>query len=260
MANNVVKLVTPQAAQYGGTGPGGGAVAARDAGLARLGNNDADQDAINGGMGYANGQAAAGRPGAVADPTAAANQASGANGNQAGAIELARRQAMGQVPSQGVMQLQQGLNQASQQQAAMAGGARGSAALATAGANQRANTSNLQQNAFGQAGLLRAQDMAAGRGMYGSLTNERRGQDQQALGMSNEFGVANQKAADDYRLGMGNAGVGLGAVGNAQAGADFTNTRNAFDPIYDQDDANQDQQTWLANNRRQAVAANIEDD
>lgn len=257
MADKTIVLRTPRAATYGNSEQG--AYQARDEGLARTSQNDADQSAMNGGAGYANGQATNGRPGAEMNQQAADNQASGANGNQAGAIELARRQAMGLSPSAGAMQLQSGLKQASQQQTAMAAGARGSAALATGQNNAAANRSNLQQNAFAGAGMMRAQDMAQGRGMYASLTNQQRGQDQSALGMSNEFSQANQQAQDQYRTGMGNAAVGFGGVANAQAGADFTNTQNAFSPVYAQDDANQDQRTWQANNRKQAVAANIED-
>ncbi len=255
MTTNYIR--TPDAAQYGGSY--GGAEEAKNAGLARLANNDADQAAIQGGADYANQQAAQGRPGAEMDPTAANNQASGANGNQAGAIVLARRMAMGSSPSAAAMQMQQGLNQASAQQASMAAGARGSAALATAGANQRANTAAMQQNAFSGAGMLKSREMAEGRGMYSGLTGQQRAQDQSALGMANEFSQANQKAQDDYRLGMGGAGVGFGGVANAQQGSDFNNSQNAFNPIYAQDDANQDHQTWLAANRKQAVAANTED-
>jgi len=193
------------------------------------------------------------------DPTAAANQASGANGNQAAAIELARRQAMGLTPGAGVLSLQRGLQMGSQQQNAIAAGARGSAALATAQQDSAANKSNMQQNAFSGAGMMRSQDMAAGRGLYGTLTGQARAQDQQALGYANQFAQANQSAQDQYQLGMGNAAVGLGAAGVAQDQRDFTNTRNAFDPVYAQDDANQDGQTWDAAKRKQAVADNIED-
>ncbi len=224
--------------------------------MARTADNDADQGQIVGAQNYAQGQSVAGRPGAVTDANAANNQASGANGNQAGAIELARRQAMGQTPSAGAMQLQQGLNQASAQQRAMAGGARGSAALATAGANQLANTSNLQQQAFGNAGIMRANDMAAGRGMYGTATTAARGMDAAALGQANDFGVANAQAGDAYKLGMGNAAVGLGGVANANNGEDLTRMGTAMDPIAAQDQADQQKQLWLAQNNKQATADN----
>lgn len=244
-------------AQYGGLP--GGAAAAKDEGLERVRENDGEQAAIRGGANYANQQASQGRPGATMDPTAAANQASGANGNQAGAVELARRQAMGLTPGAGVQSLQRNLAQTSQQQSAMAAGARGSAGIAVAQQNAAANKSNLQQNAFSGAGMMRSQDMAAGRGLYGTLTGQARAQDQQALGYANEFGQANAKAADDYQLGMGKAAVGFGQVANAQNNEDFINTRNSFDPIYAQDDAHQDGATWEAEKRKQNVADNQKD-
>lgn len=255
MATTHIAYTPP--AQYGGKP--GGAAAARDEGLARVGNNDAEQAAVQGGANYANGQAANGRPGADQDATAAANQTSGANGNQAGAIELARRQAMGVTPGAGVMSLQRNLQAGSQQQAAVAAGARGSAAIATGQQNAAANTSNMQQNAFSGAGMMRSQDMAAGRGLYGTLTGQARAQDQSALGEANQFGQANAKAADDYQLGMGKAAVGFGQVGNAQNNEDFINSRNSFDATYAQDDANQDAATWDAAKRKQAVADNQKD-
>lgn len=254
MADKVITIQTPRAAQIGWTPDG--AQKLQGEALARIGHDSTD---LGGAVGYANGQAATGGPGALQNKQAANNQASGANGNQAGAIELARRQAMGQAPGAGVQQLQQGLQQASAQQSAYAAGARGSAALATAGSNAAANRSNLQQGAFGNAGMMRAQDMATGRGMYASLTGQQRAQDGMALGAGNDFSSANQGAQDGYQLGMGGAAAGLGGVANAQTGANFTNAQNAFGIGYAQDDANQDQQTWQANNRKAAIAANEED-
>ncbi len=255
-AGNVTTLVSERGAQVGQVK--GAETLAQDT-LNRTTLNDPAQKTIAGAATSAAGMAANGRPGAVMDPQAANNQASGANGNQAGAIELARRQAMGQVPSQGILQLQQGLNQASAQQSSMAAGARGSAALATAGANAAANRSNLQQNAFGGAGMLRSQDMAAGRGMYADLTGQARGQSAEALGISNQFGMENLKANDGFMLDMGNAGVGFGGVANAEHARDLNNLNSGVDIQYADDDASQDAQIWRANNRKQAVADNIED-
>ncbi len=255
--DKVIHLQAPDAAQYGNDP--NGANKAKDEALARTGQNDVAQGALNGAAGYANDQATNGRPGAVMNAGDANNQASGANGNQAGAIELARRMAMGSAPSQGAMQMQQGLNQASAQQSAMAAGARGSAAMATAGANRAANVSNMQQNAYSGAGMLRSQDMAAGRGMYASLTGQARDQAGQALGISNGFAVDDARADDAIRLGMGNAAVGIGAAANAENGRDFTNTRNAWDPVFAQDDAKQDNKIWNANNSKTAAANNSED-
>jgi len=141
----------------------------------------------------------------------------------------------------------------------MAAGARGSAALAVGQQNAMANKSNLQQNAFSGAGMMRSQDMATGRGLYGTLTGQARAQDQKALTAADEFGLADRKARDDYQLAFGKAAVGFGQVDNSGNNEDFINQRNSFDPIYAQDDANQDGRTWDAEKRKQATAANIED-
>lgn len=257
MATTRIAYTAP--AKYGQTADGSGAYAARDEGLKRTTENDADQAVVQGGVNYANEQAKQGRPGATMDLTAAANEASGANGNQANAIELARRQAMGLTPGAGVQALQSGLQQGSQQQSALAAGARGGAALATGQQNAAANKAVMQQNAFSGAGMMRSRDMAAGRGLYGTLTGQARAQDQGALGAANQFGQANQAAQDQQQLGWGQAAVGLGGVGVAQAARDFTNTQSSFDSVYAQDDADQDGQVWIADKRKQAVAANLED-
>ncbi len=251
-----VTLNTPRAANFDEIAGGSGL---QDEAYGRQSANDPTQGAMGAAGTYANGQAATGHAGALQSQQMANNQASGANGNQAGAIELARRQAMGQAPGAGVQQLQQGLNQASAQQSSMAAGARGSAGLATAQANAAANRSNLQQNAFGNAGMMRAQDMETGRGMYASLTGQQRQQAGMALGQGNDFNAANAQADDTYRLGMGNAAAGFGAIGNAANASDLNNIQNGLNIGYVQDDANQDHQGWIASNRKQIVAANTED-
>ncbi len=264
MGNKVITIAAPTVGTYGGggiIGPAGGAAGARDDAWEQAKNNDAAQTATTQGIDYANKQATLGqsRPDPVGDQTVANNQASGANGNQAGAIELARRQAMGQTPGASTMQLQQGLNQASAQQNSMAAGARGSAALSTAGANAAANKSNLQQNAFMGAGLLRSQDMAAGRGLYGSLTGQQRTQDGQALGMANKFGQDNAARDDAYSMGMGSAGVGLGGVAAAQNGQDLNYFNTGMQPIEAQDEANQAGQTWKYDVSKQVAGANSDE-
>jgi hypothetical protein len=60
-------------------------------------------------------------------------EASGAGGNQGGAVQLANEMAQGAGPSAAAYQLQAGLNQAQDQQAAIGRSARGQAAMATAG-------------------------------------------------------------------------------------------------------------------------------
>jgi hypothetical protein len=130
------------------------------------------------------------------------NEANSRNHDQAGALQLAREAAMGMAPSEAAYMMQRGLDQSTAQQAAMAGGARGAAGLATAQTNAGANVANMQQNTFTQAGQLRAQEMAAGRGLYGGLAGQQREQDQQRLGMSNQMGQFNAQNNDAYRLGM----------------------------------------------------------
>ncbi len=248
-------------AQYGGPEQaGGGAAGAVATGLARTGENDANTGQMNKGMADANslaGSAQTRGPQAVQNAGDAQNAAGGANGNQAGAIELARRQAMGQAPSAGAYQLQAGLNQASAQQSAMAAGARGSSALATGQNNAAANISNMQQQAYTGAGMLRSQDMAAGRGLYNSLTNAARDQAGQKLGEANNMGLTNQQMNDNFGLGMGNAAVGFGGVSNGFNGEDLQNTQTALVPQDAQDDANQAYQEQLAANEKQRVGEAI---
>jgi hypothetical protein len=239
-----------------------GAVDARNKGLDRLGANDADSGAMDAGQDAARkaaAEAATRGPQVTQDAGIAGQVANGANGNRAGAIELARQQAMGMAPSQGAYQLQAGLDLGSQQQAAQARGARGSAALATGTANANANVSNLQQNAFTGAGMLRSQDMANGRGMYNTLTGQARDQSGQVLGEANNVGVTNQQMNDNHGLNMGNASVGLGGVSNGFNGEDFGNANEAFGFTTAQDDANQALQEQKFGVRKQADAANERD-
>lgn len=263
MANTkIVNLNTPGPAQYGQTtdyGKFGKGVAGASAEAENQGHfNDSAQGAVAGATGYAQDAAANGTgfTGGEQNAGDANQQASGANGNQAGAIELARRMAAGNSPSAGAIQLQRGLNQGSAQQTAMAAGARGSAGIATAQGNAAANTSNMQQNAFTGAGMLRSQDMATGRGLYASLTNDQRGQDQAATAEANRVGMANAKASDDYRLGMGNAAVGFGAVANGQNQNDLSNFQRGMAPVYGQDEMNQQGKEWLYEDRQHAATDN----
>ncbi len=259
-----VQLVTPAAAQYGKTTPypgGNNAVGARDEAWGQGAHNDTQQGQVDGAQKYANDAAKTGKGWSGADQNAgaAANQAGRAGGNQAGAIELARRMAMGSQPSQAAMQMQSGLNQATAQQRAIGGSARGGAAMATAQSNQLANTANLQQNAYTAAGMLKGQEMAAGRGLYGSMAQDSRGQDAAALAEANRMGQANAKSYDDYRMGMDNAGVQFGGVGLGQQGSDLDNFNRGMNPIYAQDDMNQQQKEWLYEDRRNAAASNKEE-
>lgn len=241
----------------------GGSIKARDEWWQGQKRNDADQAGIAGGAGYAQGQANLGQErGATAheDQGLSNNEASGAGGHQQGAIGLAGTLARGSQPSQAALQLQDGLRMASSQQKAMAGSARGGAALATAGANAQANISNLQQNAWTQGGLLRSRDMAAGRGMLGTGLGQQQAQDQARIGQANQMGQYNAEANDKYSLGMGNAAVGLGDVANQQQQQDFQWYQGGMQSVDAQSEADQQRQRWLADAERQKIAANNEDD
>jgi hypothetical protein len=132
------------------------------------------------------------------------------------ALGMMRSAALGQAPSVAQNQLQAGFNQAAAQQAALAGGARGSAALANAQANAAANVANLQQGTNQQAAMLRAQEMAEARGAFGGMAGQLRGYDQARLNMGNQMAMANAAQRNQYALGMGGLSVGMG---NLQQGA-----------------------------------------
>ncbi len=238
----------------------GGAIKARDEWWKSMGNNDAQQEQMSGGMGFANGQAQTDRPDqAVENLKLANNEASGAGGNQQAALGLAGTLARGQQPSQAAYQLQSGLNQATAQQTAIGRSARGSAAIATAGADAAANRANLQQNAYTQGGMLKSQDMAQGRGMLASQLGTVRDQDNQRIGQANTISQYNGQANDAYKLGMGNAAVGFGDVANQQGGQDQQLYHQGMQPVIAQDSANQQHQVNSADIRKQAVNANEED-
>jgi len=122
--------------------------------------------------------------------------------DQTQALGLMRNAAMGNAPSVAAIQQQQGLNQALANQTSLAGSARGGAGIALAGANSGGNAAAMQQNAFVQAGMLRAQEMAQARGDYGQMGNALRGQDIQNAG--NDI---------QYRLGAGNVANAYGQTG-----------------------------------------------
>lgn len=247
----------PAAARYGRQ-PGGAEIA-RDAWWGQMAGNDARQEANTQAQQYAQQQSQTGTgQQATVDPRLAGNAGSGAGGNQQQAVGLARAMAYGNSPSVAAYQLQAGLDQASRQQQAMSRSARGGAALATAGRDGAANTSNLQQNAFTQGGLLRAQDMAQGRSMYGSMLGQQREQNSALLGMQNEMNQFNAQQQDKYRLGMGQAGLQLGQVGNQTGEQDLSNWQQGMNPVNAQTQAQQQYQQWLDSARRQATSGNQE--
>lgn len=253
MGNTVITI--PGAAKYGRAA--NGAEDARDAFWNQQTANDGQQTAVAKGMGIANGQAVAGTPTQVTqDKGLANNAASGAGGNQREAVNIAGQLAGGNQPSQAAYQLQAGLNQGLAQQTSMGRSARGGGALATAQTDAANNSSAMQQNAWTAGGMLRSQDMAAGRGMLGSALGQQRDQDNQQLGEANSINQANSANQDQYRLGMGQAGVALGQAGNAQAQQDQGLNAAGMAPVNAQDEANQQYQKWIADANKQAAAAN----
>jgi hypothetical protein len=95
----------------------------------------------------------------------------------------------------------------------MAGGARGAGGIAMAGANAAASGANLQNQAFQGAGMLRAQEMADGRNLYGNLAGQQRQQDQGRLGMGNQMSQFNAQGNDQYKIGMAGAANQYGQTG-----------------------------------------------
>ncbi len=265
MANS--DTVVPLAAEYGRSNPltdhYGGANRARDEWWKGMGHNDADQNAINAGAASANRQSEIGQTrGPVAQENAgfANNEASGAGGNQAYATGLAGTLARGNTPSVGAYQLQSGLNQATAQQRAMSRSARGGAALATAGTDAAANTANLQQNAFSQGKILAAQDMTAGRNLYGSALGQQRDQDNARIGIGNTISQANAEQNDKYSLGMGGAAVGMGGAGNGASAQDLQYYQGGMGVVGAQSEAEQQKQRWVADARKRVAAQQAEDE
>ncbi len=256
MGNTVIN--TAPVAMYGDDP--NGATKARDEWWKQMGNNDGDQNAVNGAMGYANSQSQGGYAGGQQENAGlASNEASGAGGHQQGAIGLAGTLARGQAPSAAAYQLQSGLRQGLAQQQSFAQSARGGAALATAGANANANSAAQMGQAYTAGGMLKSRDMAAGRGMLASLTDQQRQQSNQRLGQANEFNQGQTELADKNALGMGQAAVGFGNMANAANGQDLQAYNAGMGVVDAQSEAYQAQKIALANHRKQAVAANEED-
>ncbi len=258
----IVGPKTVDAAKYGGTGDLSGMTKARDEAWGQMANNDAAQAATVGAQGAANsamyGSDVRG-PQAREDAGLSQNETNSRYGHQNGAIGLAGSMARGNTPSQGAYQLQRGLDQGMAQQASMAGSARGGASLATAQSNQGYNNAAMQQNAFSAAGQLRASDMAQGRGLYGSLTTQQRGQDQERLGQANQMRQGNAARNDAFGLGMGNLANQFGELGNAQDQTDFGYDQMGMAPVNDQFQAEQQRQEWLAGNKKTIANQNTQE-
>jgi hypothetical protein len=148
--------------------------------------------------------------------------------------------------------LQGGLDRAIAAQQAGAGSARGAAALANAQGNAGANMANLQQNAFTEAGRLRAGEIANYTGMYGGLAGQQRGQDQNRLNMGNQMSQFNAQNQTQRQLGFGQLGLGYGQLGSQYYGQ----MGHGYDQQAGYDDKYQDRQSgnW---NQAQAINAGV---
>lgn len=113
-----------------------------------------------------------------------------------GAVDLARGAAMGEAPSEAAYMMQAGLNSAMNNQQGLAAGARGAAAIANAQGNAMDNTAAMQQQAYTEAGRLRAQEMAQARGMYGTMANQLGGLDAQRQAQYYQNQLANRQSND----------------------------------------------------------------
>ncbi len=133
--------------------------------------------------------------------------------HQDGALQLAQEAAMGQGPSEAAFMMQRGLDQSLAAQQSQMGSARGNAGIALASGNAAANSANLMNQTYGQAGQLRASEMAGARAQYGGLAGQQREQDQARLQMGNQMGQYNASLNDAYRTGMGGVANAYGATG-----------------------------------------------
>lgn len=196
----------PTQAQAAAVGPGG--VAGMQYGGYVGGAEDMSNLGLRG-MGWAQGQASQNRGAqAIEDQILSDREAGMRYGDQLGALQLHREAAMGLAPSQAAYLMQSGLDRSLANQQSMAAGARGASAIAMAQGNAQANNAALQNQAFTNAAAMRAGEMAQARGAYGDLASGIRGQDLNRLGMGNQMSQFNAGLNDQYRLGMGQLGLG----------------------------------------------------
>jgi hypothetical protein len=187
---------------------------------------------------------------ATEDATLAGREADTRNGDQSGALQLAREAALGQAPSQAAYQMQAGLDAAMAGQQSMMGSARGAAAIANAQGNAAANSANLQNQAFNSAAQLRAQEMAQARSQYGGLAGQMREQDLARLGQGDAMAMNNAGQMNNYKIGFANAANGAMNAGQGW----YTQAGHPNDVNSQlQNDANQRKfQAWNAGEDRAA--------
>lgn len=236
-----VGTYTPGDLQYGGRY---GADNIADVGFKQIGQNKAN-------AGWAQGEAQANRGPQAWENQELSDRESMTRGyDQAGALQLSREAAMGLAPSEAEMMMRRGLDQARSAQAGMAGGARGAAGIAMAGANANAASANLQNQYNTAAGQMRANEMATARGMYGSLSGQMRDQDLQRLNMGNQMSQYNAGLNDQYRMGMGQ----LSNQYNQSGQGWYTAAQNPYNQQGSMD-VNREQIGAQSYNQAQAVAA-----
>lgn len=200
-----------EAAQFGGV-PGG----AQHFSQMALDGRDNAMNQAN----YSQGQMRADRGPQAQENVALANREAQARGFQQDSLGLARNAAMGNAPSVAARQMQAGMDAAVAGQQSQLASARGGAGMALAAGNAGANVANIQNQTFSQAAQLRAQEMATARGQYQQGADAFRAGDQNRLQMGNQMSQFNANANDQYRLGMGQLGIGYqGAAQGWQAAA-----------------------------------------
>lgn len=157
-------------------------------------------------------------PQAWEDQSLSNQEATSRGYHQEGALNLALKGALGNQPSEAAYMLQGGLDRAVAAQQAQLGGARGAAAMANAQGNAMGNTAALQNQAFTEAGRLRAQEIAGYSSMYGNLAGQQRAQDQNRLNMGNQMAQFNAGNNTQRQLGFGQLGLGYGQLGSQYYG------------------------------------------
>lgn len=175
----------------------------------------------------ANQYAQYGQDARIMNQTEIAAQQNDARKAQLDSLGLSRDAAYGRAPSVAQLQMGQGIDASIAAQQAQANAARGGGGNVALAQRQAAiNGAQMQQAGVSQAGLMRAQEMAAARGQYGDMAAKygaeglaaRAQNDQTALGYA---GLGNQVtlgqlSADTSRYGA-DQGVAVNQANNAQA-------------------------------------------
>lgn len=144
-----------------------------------------------------------------------------------GVLDQLQAAAAGQMPSQAELQMQQGIQQSTSAQQALANSARGGpGAWAAAQRASMNNAAQMQQTGIGQAAALRAQEMATARGQlaqaqqgYGQMLGAYGGQYLGAQQQMGAYGQNFQKQDQATMLALLGYGQSAGALANQQENA-----------------------------------------